>query len=104
MIKNEIKNIITENLNKAFEEYDKYIRQNLIEVSLNSLKKNIDKLQKALKEKNKEEILFITHTIKGIFLNTRCFDLSEEFNDSKLKSLSLDEIITKLTLSLKKII
>ena len=104
MINETIKNIIAENMNNEFQEYNENIRKRLIDTSLNSLEKNINELKNAINEKDKEKILFSSHTIKGIFLNTRCFDLAEEFNDQKLKPLSLDEIINKLLNALKKII
>jgi len=104
MIKEEIKKLIENNMNEAFKEYDEEIKQNLIKVSLKSLNENLQKLQTAIKEKNKEDIIFHAHSIKGIFLNTRCPDLAEDFNDVKLKNLSLTEIIEQLTNSLKKVV
>ena len=103
MINKELKNTITNNMNETFKDYEEEIRERLIATSLKSLEKHIQNLQNAIEEKNKEKILFSSHAIKGIFLNTRCFDLAEEFNDKKLKPLPLDEIITKLTTSLNKI-
>ncbi len=104
MINEKIKKIIETNINEEFKNYDKEIKKNLVNISLNSLNKNIKELLLAIKEKNKDKILFSIHTIKGIFLNTRCFDLAEKFNDSKLKYLSLDEIINKLENSINKVL
>ena len=104
MIKENIKTDIEKNLNKEFKEYNEEIKQRLINTSLKSLNKNINQLKLAMEEKNKSEILFFIHTIKGIFLNTRCFDLAQDFDDKKLEPLSIEEIISKSEKLLNKIL
>ena len=104
MIKEEIKKTIEKNMQKEFKDYDENIKKRLIETSLKSLNKNINELQSAIEEKNKEKILFFIHTIKGIFLNTRCFDLAEDFDDTKLDFLSTEELIVKCKEIINKIL
>ena len=104
MINEKIKKIIKNNINEDFKNYDEEIKQKLINTSINSLEKHINELKNAIEEKNKEKTLFSSHAIKGIFLNTKCPDLAEDFNDAKLKSLSLEEIKKTLTNSIQKIV
>ena len=103
MIKEEIKNLMFKKLNETFKDFEEDTKQKLFEVSVNTIENDLNSLKEAIKNKDKEQILHFTHSIKGVFLNLQCNDLAEEFNDKKLKNLNIDEIIKKISKSIEKI-
>ncbi len=73
---------------------------NLADMGIKSITDNLCKLQKLTDNPcdNLDEILYLTHTIKGILLNMGIFDLADKFD--KIKDLKGE----KLKFELEKLI
>jgi len=90
-------------LEKSFPFIDESKHEEFAVKFLASLKSDIKSLEEALNSNEKNEILKLSHKIKGILLNGGLEDLAKDFNEEKLKKLSLEEIKEKLSSSIKNI-
>jgi len=94
---------IKEYLEKNFPFFEEDVRDNLAQKSVNSLKNELENLKEVLKTQQKDEILRLSHKIKGILLNSGFNDLAKKFEENNLKELSMEEIKEKLADAIKKV-
>ena len=94
---------IKEYLEKNFPFFEEDVRNNLAQNSVNSLKNELENLKEVLKTQQKDEILRLSHKIKGILLNSGFNDLAKKFEENNLKEFSIEEIKEKLADAIKKV-
>ena len=75
---------------------DEKKQEELINKAFEALNKAIKDLKELLKDEDKENILKITHKIKGLLLSVGLEDIAKNFEEENLKNLTLEEIKKKL--------
>ena len=94
---------IKEYLEKNFPFFEEDVRDNLAQKSVNSLKNELENLKEILKTQQKDEILRLSHKIKGVLLNSGFNDLAKKFEENNLKEFSIEEIKEKLLNEIKEV-
>jgi len=94
---------IKEYLKKNFPFFEEDVRNNIAQKSINSLKNELENLKEVLKTQQKDEILRLSHKIKGILLNSGFNDLAKKFEENNLKELSMEKIKEKLADAIKEV-
>jgi len=90
-------------LEKNFPCFEEDVRNNLAKQSLNSLKNELENLKEVLKTQQKDEILRLSHKIKGILLNSGFNHLAKKFEEDNLAKFSIEEMKEKLVDAIKEV-
>ena len=94
---------IKKHIKKEFGFLNEETQNRLVNTAMLSFKETKEDLKEILNSDDKDEILKIVHKFKGLLLNFGLSALANEFNDTKLKEYSLEEIKKRLQESLQKI-